>query len=308
GGGTGNFISHLLDNGNPVPLQITVADLVPEALSQAANKLGHTINGSKKNGRFGSICCDIEMNRYLPVGRFIKGQFSSFKELVDKIENLTVQTAARIEEFYSPRLHRILRGEPITSQMKEWINRTFELPEIRTILDFNMAARYVRGLEKKLPTYKQLVFSGDLTTNLHLPFKSDQYNKILLSLVLSYIFNPLETLLELRRILSPEGLLVISSVRPDADASGLFTKLVEKVDHMPEESFPEGWDKQLVLASVRSFLNDAQALVELEEAGTFDFFDPEKLTELLEEAGFQYLQTIETFGDPAQGYVCVAKK
>jgi len=75
---------------------------------------------------------------------------------------------------------------------------------------------------------------------------------------------------------------------------------------MNEEDLPEGWAKKTALASIRSFMNDAQALVELEEAGTFDFFDPERLSAHLEEAGFSLLRTVETFGRPPQGYIYVA--
>ena len=108
------------------------------------------------------------------------------------------------------------------------------------------------------------------------------------------------------RATKPGGLLVLSSLLPDADASGLFTRLVQKVERTDEEALPEGWKKKTVLASIRSFMNDAQALVELEEAGTFDFFDPERLSGHLEEAGFTLLQRIETFGEPPQGYIFVA--
>jgi ubiquinone/menaquinone biosynthesis C-methylase UbiE len=128
-----------------------------------------------------------------------------------------------------------------------------------------------------------------------------------MSLVLSYIFNPVETLLELRRIIAPGGRLVLSSMRPDTDASGLFTRLVEKIAAAPPDTFGPEKPREIVLESIRSFLNDAQALVELEEAGTFDFFDPEKLNGLLEEAGWETLATIPSFGAPPQGYVVVAK-
>jgi len=287
GGGTGNFISYLLENNEPLPKQITIADLIPDALKQASDKLKPLLSHSQWEGRFDSICCDVEMSRYLPVKRFITGEIAGFKELVDRIENLTIQTAIKIEESYSPRLHRILRGRLIDKKMEEWLKRNFELLEIRTIMDFNKASRYIKRLDRKKPSYRQLVFSNDRVANLRLPFKLGYYNKIVLSLVLPYIYNPLETLIELRRIISPDGILVISSLWPDADASGLFIRLVEKVEKMPENAFPKGWDKKLILSSIRSFLNDAQALVELEEAGTFDFFYPEKLNGLLEEAGFQ---------------------
>ncbi len=128
-----------------------------------------------------------------------------------------------------------------------------------------------------------------------------------MSLVLSYIFNPQETLRELRRIIAPGGRLVLSSMRPDTDASGPFTRLLDKIDAMPADALPPQWPKALLLDSIRSFLNDAQALVDLEEAGTFDFFDPEKLGGLLEESGWLWVQSIPTFGDPPQGYVVIAE-
>jgi SAM-dependent methyltransferase len=152
-----------------------------------------------------------------------------------------------------------------------------------------------------------LAFPGSLEGNLHLPVKPGWYNKILMSLVLSYIFNPAETLAEVRRIIRPGGLLILSSMRPDTDASGPFTRLLEKIEATPSEALPLQFPKQLLLDSMRAFLNDAQELVDLEEAGTFDFFDPEKLESLLEETGWEILRIIPTYGDPPQGYVVAAR-
>ncbi|MCK7489892.1 MAG: class I SAM-dependent methyltransferase [Anaerotruncus sp.] len=59
-----------------------------------------------------------------------------------------------------------------------------------------------------------------------------------MSLVLSYIYDPVETLREARRIIMPGGLLILSSMRPDTDASGPFTRLLEKIEAMPEEALP----------------------------------------------------------------------
>jgi ubiquinone/menaquinone biosynthesis C-methylase UbiE len=115
---------------------------------------------------------------------------------------------------------------------------------------------------------------------------------------LSVLANPAETLREVRRIIDPEGLLVLSSMRPDTDASGPFTRLLEKIEAMPEEALPSKMPKSFLLDSLRSFLNDAQALTELEEAGTFDFFDSEKLEVLLDEAGWVSLKRITTYGGP----------
>ncbi|MFW6160002.1 MAG: PilZ domain-containing protein [Acidobacteriota bacterium] len=308
GGGTGNLVEHLLENRALLPAQITIADLIPEARKKAGQKLTQASDDLKQPGRLNFVTLDLEMSRFLPVQRFLKGETATFEELADTIENLDLESARKIQQSYSPRLHAILRGGQITSKLDEWLQSNFDIPEYRTIIDFNKVSRYVRGLVPEKPNFQKLLFPGTLMGNFHLPLRPGWYNKILLSLVLSYIFNPLETLFEIRRIIKPNGRLVLSTMRPDADASGPFTRLLEKIEHMPEKELPSGFPKSLLLESLRSFLNDAQALVDLEEAGTFDFFDPEKLEGLLEQAGWDILRIIPTFGEPPQGYVMIAKE
>jgi len=307
GGGTGNFIEHLCGSGAPLPRHITVADLIPEAMKHAFRKLVAKRPDLAEPGRLGLLCLDIELGRFLPVQRFLSGEIGTFVELADKIENLELESAKRIQDAYSPRLHRILRGELITPDSDQWLKSEFNLPEYRTITDFNRAARFALGRIPSKPGFRKLAFPGDLEATLHLPVKPGFYNKILMSLVLSYIFNPAESLREIRRVIRPGGRLVLSSMRPDTDASGLFTRVLDKIEAMPAEEMPSEWPKSLLLDSLRSFLNDAQALVDLEEAGTFDFFDPEKLEAILEEAGWEPVRTMPSFGDPPQGYVVVAK-
>jgi DNA-binding response OmpR family regulator/ubiquinone/menaquinone biosynthesis C-methylase UbiE len=307
GGGTGNLVEALIQCGAAFPSQITVADLIPEAMHLASRKLTSHYKILKEQGRVSAIGVDLEMSRFLAIRRFLNGEIGTFEELADKIENLSLESAIRIQEDYSPRLHRILRGEAITPALDDWLRIRFGLHEYRTIVDFNLAARYVRGLIPTRPDFRRLNLAGTLEGNLHLPVKPGWYNKILMSLALSYIFNPSETLAEVRRIIRPEGLLVLSSMRPDTDASGPFTRLLEKIEATPSEALPLQFPKQLLLDSMRAFLNDAQELVDLEEAGTFDFFDPEKLENLLEETGWEILRTIPTYGEPPQGYIVVAK-
>jgi ubiquinone/menaquinone biosynthesis C-methylase UbiE/CheY-like chemotaxis protein len=307
GGGTGNFVEHLLESGRDVPAQMTIADLILDAMKQARKKLLSRYNLLNDPGRLDFLGLDLEMSRFLPVRRFLEGEVGSFEEMADKIENLTLESALKIQEAYSPRLHRILRGEPISPSADDLLKRKFDLHEYRIIVDFNQAARYVRRLSNKKPAFRRLVLPGFLEGNLHLPFKAGWYNKVLMSLVLSYVFDPAETLREVRRIIRPGGRLVLSSMRPDTDSSGPFTRLLEKIETMPEEALPPDLSKTLLLDSLRSFLNDAQALSDLEEAGTFDFFDPEKLEGILEEGGWDLIRRIPSFGDPPQGYVVVAK-
>jgi ubiquinone/menaquinone biosynthesis C-methylase UbiE len=307
GGGTGNFINHLLDQNRPLPARMTVADLIPEGMRQAREKLLSRIRALDGTREPDFLCLDLELNRFLPVRRFLAGEVGRFRDLTERIENLSLESAVKIDEAFSPRLLRVLRGDPIPPELDRWLRKRFDLPEYRIITDFNQAVRYVRGTISGEPAFRKLVFPGGLGTPAQLPIKPGRYNKVLMSLVLSYIFNPVETLREIGRIISPDGLLVLSSMRPDTDASGPFTRLMAKIETMPPEALPAKWPKPRLLDSIRSFLNDAQALVDLEEAGTFDFFDPEKLDDLLEEAGWERVKSIPSFGDPPQGYIVSAR-
>jgi ubiquinone/menaquinone biosynthesis C-methylase UbiE/CheY-like chemotaxis protein len=307
GGGTGNFVEHLMVSGGELPSQITIADLIPEAMQRAAQKLGSRFPVLREPGRFDLVALDLEMSRYRAFCDFLAGEVGTFEEMAEKVENLTLESAIRIQEDYSPRLHRILRGERITPAHDDWLKTRFDLQEYRIITDFNRVIRYVQGQAAAKPDLRRLIVPGTLEGNCHLPVKGGWYNKILMSLVLSYIFDPEETLREARRIIMPNGLLVLSSMRPDTDASGPFTRLLEKIEAMPAEDLPQERPKALLIESLRSFLNDAQELVDLEEAGTFDFFDPEKLEALLEATGWEILRIIPSYGNPPQGYVFVAK-
>lgn len=308
GGGTGNFAEHLLESGRSLPARLTIADLIPKAMAKAARKLLSRFPDLGRDSCFGLLALDAELNRYLPVRRFLDGEIGRFRTLAEeRIENLPLASAERIDATYAPTLHRILRGETVTPAIDRWLRSRYDVPEYRVILDFNQAARRLRGLTEDEPDYRRLSFPGGLQSAPHLPLRPGVFNKVLMSLVLSYIFNPVETLAEVRRIIAPDGLLVLSTMRPDADASGLFTRLVDRIEASPEKAFTPDRPKAVLLESIRSFLNDAQALVELAEAGTFDFFDPDRLAGLLDEAGWETLRTQPSFGDPAQGYLVVAR-
>ncbi len=307
GGGTGNFVDHLLHCGTEIPAHITIADLVPDAMLQARLKFVNEASEHAGKRRLDFLTLDLEMSRFVAIRRFIGGEIGTFEEMADKVENLDLDSAMKIQEDYSPRLHRILRGEPITQDHDDWLKTRFDTHEIRIITDFNRAARYVRGLEAEKPDFRRLILPGTLEGTFHLPVKPGWHNKILMSLVLSYIYDPVETLREVRRIIAPDGLLVLSSMRPDTDASGPFTRLLTKIEAMPEGTLSSRLPKSILLDSLRSFLNDAQALTELEEAGTFDFFDQEELDSILDEAGWISIGKIPSYGDPPQGYVVTAK-
>ena len=60
--------------------------------------------------------------------------------------------------------------------------------------------------------------------------------------------------------------------------------------------------------ALRTFLNDAARVLDLEERGRFRFWDASDLARLVERAGYRRVRTRPAFGDPPQAIVLSAHK
>ena len=141
----------------------------------------------------------------------------------------------------------------------------------------------------------------------HLPVRDDSCDRVLASLLLSYVEDPAKLLTEIRRVLRPGGKLVLSSLRPDADISGIYREGLRELESGTlRSSFGDLTDAEIREAG-RSFLNDAARLLDLEEQGAFRFWDPDELERLLLKSGFSSELTSWTFGTPPQAYVVSAR-
>ena len=114
-------------------------------MKKAAKKLRSRFPVLREPGRFDFLALDLEMSRYLAIRRFLDGEVGTFEEMAERVENLTLESAIKIQEDYSPRLHRILRGERITPAHDDWLKTRFDLHEYRIITDFNHASRFRPG-------------------------------------------------------------------------------------------------------------------------------------------------------------------
>lgn len=140
-----------------------------------------------------------------------------------------------------------------------------------------------------------------------LPFASNSADRILASLLLSYLRFPERALAEARRILRPGGTLVVSSLRRDADISRIYA---DGIAELQEDRIAALFGEEMTgrFASLqREFLNSASRLLDLEESGRFRFYDQEELTGLLEGAGFLDVSTTPAFGEPPQAFVAVGR-
>jgi len=136
-----------------------------------------------------------------------------------------------------------------------------------------------------------------------IPFRSETFDAVLASLLLSYLERPKDTLSEIFRLLRPGGRIVVSSLLKDADISRLYMESVAELQLTDTaEQLPEL--RGIPLDKVaRNFLNDASRILDLEAEGSFIFWEAEQLRDLLKSSGFDEVEARTSFGNPGQAVV-----
>jgi SAM-dependent methyltransferase len=140
------------------------------------------------------------------------------------------------------------------------------------------------------------------------PFAPGVYDAVLASLLLSYVKDPEALLQAISAMLRPGGRLVVSTLRPDADVSKLYVEGADELRAGQGAELFEAEELARVDEALRTFLNDAARVLDLEERGRFRFWDAPELARLVERAGFRRVKTRPAFGDPAQAIVLSAHK
>ena len=120
-----------------------------------------------------------------------------------------------------------------------------------------------------------------------LQFADDCFDKIVGSLLLSYLKKPEKLLQHLHRVLQPGGRIVISSMKPYCDLSAIYRDFIEQKASRGE------------IESARELLRAAGAIKVKEEQGYYVFFSAEQLTALLESSGFRQVQCFASLGNQA---------
>lgn len=139
-------------------------------------------------------------------------------------------------------------------------------------------------------------------------FPPSRYDAALLSLVLSYLNDPVEVLRDIYRSLSPGGRIVVSSLRRDADISRLYLDGVNELRAGRARALFGVEGERKLEESVRSFLNDMARVLDLEEQGIFTFLDSDEIERMASDVGFVSLSSTLCFGNPPQAVVIVGKK
>lgn len=140
-------------------------------------------------------------------------------------------------------------------------------------------------------------------TNVRVPLASESCDKIFASFVISYLADPYGSLAEMYRLLRPSGILVLSTLKRDADLSKIFVEGMGELSADPAASIPGANSVGAFEDIARSFFNDATKILDLEEAGQFRFWDQREIVGLLRSVGFRRVESRLCFGDPPQAVV-----
>jgi ubiquinone/menaquinone biosynthesis C-methylase UbiE/pimeloyl-ACP methyl ester carboxylesterase len=139
------------------------------------------------------------------------------------------------------------------------------------------------------------------------PQTLSQATHVLMSLFLSCLTNPRAVLLKLAAALRPGTRVVASTIRPDADLSGVYAGLLRDITSGEVPPQPEYTIEQLV-DGVREYMSSAAWLLRLADEGTFHFFDEAEFVEMFREVGFEVVSIHHAFGSPERALVLVGER
>ncbi len=323
GCGTGNLTVRLLNKLNlrEQSVELTCLDLVPEAVAFTRNKIDNLIadpGGQWRKLKFNLQVVDLESARLQSWRDFLSGELFGLRALVNRIEGLNAPTIYKIEERYNSEVHQILRGKQTAAQRIRQLIPELDEVETEAVQELSMASRFLNGLtlpDDLLPgrneattaadlRFKQLSF-GKANRLCRIDIPSQSFDRIGGSLILPYLYDPLAVLRELLRMLTPGGVLVLSSLKPNYDSSKAY---LEEAEEIAKRNDLNEFEKERLLASLREFAAFVGALLELEDEGRFRFFAADEFIALMEEAGFINVRAYNAFGDPPTAVIVRAER
>ena len=141
-----------------------------------------------------------------------------------------------------------------------------------------------------------------------IPMKSECFDGVIASFILSYLENPQLVLHEIHRLLRPGGHLVASSLCSDADISLLYVESVAEFRLGAAGRDLPGIENAELGVVAQNFLNDASKILQLEESGMFRFWEADDLRDLVSNAGFTDVEVTNSLGSPPQALIVSATR
>lgn len=139
------------------------------------------------------------------------------------------------------------------------------------------------------------------------PARLQGADRVLMSLLLTVLRQPARFLARVVAALPVGAVVVASSIRPDADLSLVYARLLADVTTGRIQP-PPGVDRDGLVSAIRDYMCSAAHLLRLAEEGTFHLYEPAELSALLEDAGLTVDTVRPCFGTPARAVVVRATK
>lgn len=299
GAGTGNMSARLV---RAEPESLVITDLVPEAVQRIQDRYADLPHVTVQ-------VLDIDGGPWLALERYRRGEFEDFGALVRRIPGMPADLTERANQLDRKVVHALARGLDVRP---EDLRLPTGIPaETREILmELSVLARLAAASGGQAVAEPELRWlrPGPSDVRRGLPFRSCSFDRVVMSLVLSYLEEPLDTLAEIHRVLAPGGTLVMSTLRRDADSSGIFLTLIEQLEQAPLEEVGDEATRSDLIAAARRFLDRASDLFRLEEEGVYRFWEADEFERLARLAGFEACRTEYGFGEPAQGVILLGRK
>ncbi len=327
------ILKHLTQYGEDlIGTRFTAVDLVDEALVKARDKYTklcrshHELNAVDDSW----LTMNLEPDPLAVLRNLINGRDADIEKLRGSIKNIRSDTVDRLSGFSTKIVSDTLTGNRLSPEHRLEMESHLIPGDSLVLDDLNRAARFIIGdldeedlkpsrrLGKGRLTAKRLakvrtsdlflavLDFGDWGRDSSLPLPNGEFDAISASLLLSYLFAPDEAVREFARMLKPGGRLLISSMKPDSDISGIFTRYIAEQSALDAQS-ARNEERELNLREARSMLNEAAALFSLEEDGWFQFFSEDRLIDMMNSAGFTEIHIYQSLGQPSQAIIVTGR-
>jgi ubiquinone/menaquinone biosynthesis C-methylase UbiE/c-di-GMP-binding flagellar brake protein YcgR len=300
GAGTGNMTARILAME---PESLFVTDLVPEAIERISARFAD-------DSRVDTAVMDVEGSPWLALDRYRRGELTGWRELFRRLPGMPLDMIERLVRADATAVHSMLSGFDVDIAHLGLPRGRNDEATRALLAELTAAARHARvtalgatGSELDAEASFVLLQMGSISTRRGLNFADQTFDRVMMSLVLSYLQTPGDVLAEVRRVLKPGGQFVMSTLRRDADSSKIFLDLITRLENAPEAEVGSGERREQLVSSARRFLDRASDLFRLEEEGVYKFWDSTEFEKLARLHGFTDCRVSESFGQPAQAIV-----
>lgn len=246
---------------------------------------------------------NLDLNPLLPIKHFCDGDFYDLNQFNGMIEGLTEYSIYLWKKYYSEHLFYILHGKNITKSDIDFLSNTFPEIEKEIILDINKGAQFIQNLCTNGPIdpseLKTSVLSfRKIDSDLQLPLESDFFDRVISTLMLSYVRNPFSLLKEAHRMLKKGGSITASVFTSEVNISKRYVDFVKDLLQKDSQFFSNALQDEQSVQSLLAMEQTTTLIPNFLSRRPLHFYDIEQVESLFGYMNFKELEVIESYDDP----------